>query len=133
MLKCRSLASLTNAFLPPPLRLRRRLQMQSLTSCQCSVCCGCFRQHFTIVVRDKHIRDMVCPVCWEPDINDPEHLNSYFSTLDIQVAPRQAPASPSPARIGPPISVKPGREFFFSSFVTLCEIPPIASYLGYSV
>lgn len=60
-------------------------QMQSLTSCQCSVCCGCFQQHFTIAVRDKHIRDMVCPVCWEPDINDPEHLNSYFSTLDIQV------------------------------------------------
>lgn len=59
--------------------------MQSLTSCQCSVCCGCFQQHFTIAVRDKHIRDMVCPVCWEPDINDPEHLNSYFSTLDIQV------------------------------------------------
>ena len=62
-------------------------QMQSLTSCQCSVCCGCFQQHFTIAVRDKHIRDMVCPVCWEPDINDPEHLNSYFSTLDIQVKP----------------------------------------------
>uniref|UniRef100_A0A3B4H476 E3 ubiquitin-protein ligase RNF31-like n=1 Tax=Pundamilia nyererei TaxID=303518 RepID=A0A3B4H476_9CICH len=59
--------------------------MQSLTSCQCSVCCGCFQQHFTIAVRDKHIRDMVCPVCWEPDINDPEHLNSYFSTLDIQL------------------------------------------------
>uniref|UniRef100_A0A4W5JMS5 RING-type domain-containing protein n=1 Tax=Hucho hucho TaxID=62062 RepID=A0A4W5JMS5_9TELE len=60
-------------------------KMQSLTSCQCSVCCGCFQQHFTIAVRDKHIRDMVCPVCWEPDINDPEHLNSYFSTLDNQV------------------------------------------------
>lgn len=60
-------------------------KMQSLTSCQCSVCCGCFKQHFTIAVRDKHIRDMVCPVCWEPDINDPEHLNSYFSTLDIQL------------------------------------------------
>uniref|UniRef100_A0A673XZW6 E3 ubiquitin-protein ligase RNF31-like n=1 Tax=Salmo trutta TaxID=8032 RepID=A0A673XZW6_SALTR len=62
-----------------------RSKMQSLTSCQCSVCCGCFQQHFTIAVRDKHIRDMVCPVCWEPDINDPEHLNSYFSTLDIQL------------------------------------------------
>ncbi|XP_075871631.1 E3 ubiquitin-protein ligase RNF31 [Nelusetta ayraudi] len=60
-------------------------KMQSLTSCQCSVCSGCFQQHFTIAVRDKHIRDMVCPVCWEPDINDPEHLNSYFSTLDIQL------------------------------------------------
>ncbi|XP_061746510.1 E3 ubiquitin-protein ligase RNF31 isoform X2 [Nerophis ophidion] len=70
----------------PPLDIHHPdKQMQSLTSCQCSVCCGCFQQHFTIAVRDKHIRDMVCPVCWEPDINDPEHLNSYFSTLDIQL------------------------------------------------
>ncbi|KAK6299661.1 hypothetical protein J4Q44_G00296940 [Coregonus suidteri] len=60
-------------------------KMQSLTSCQCSVCHECFTQHFTIAVRDKHIRDMVCPVCAGPDINDPEHLDSYFSTLDIQL------------------------------------------------
>ncbi|XP_028290354.1 E3 ubiquitin-protein ligase RNF31-like isoform X2 [Gouania willdenowi] len=62
-----------------------RSKMQSLTSCQCSVCHDCFGQHFTIAVRDKHIREMVCPVCCEPDINDPEQLDSYFSTLDIQL------------------------------------------------
>ncbi|XP_056869366.1 E3 ubiquitin-protein ligase RNF31-like [Takifugu flavidus] len=60
-------------------------KMQSLTSCQCSVCHECFRMHFTIAVRDRHIRDMVCPVCCEPDINDQEQLDSYFSTLDIQL------------------------------------------------
>ena len=49
------------------------------------MCCECFRDHFTIAIRDKHIRDMVCPNCEEPDINDPEHLDNYFSTLDIQV------------------------------------------------
>ncbi|XP_061615021.1 E3 ubiquitin-protein ligase RNF31-like [Phyllopteryx taeniolatus] len=62
-----------------------RSKMQSLTSCQCSVCLECFTQHFTITVRDKHIRDMVCPICREPDINDPEQLDSYFSMLDIQL------------------------------------------------
>ncbi|KAM8823805.1 E3 ubiquitin-protein ligase RNF31-like isoform 2-T4 [Spinachia spinachia] len=62
-----------------------RSKMQSLTSCQCSVCHECFRLHFTIAVRDKHIRDMVCPGCSEPDINDPQQLDSYFSTLDIQL------------------------------------------------
>ncbi|KAM7369634.1 hypothetical protein PAMP_010940 [Pampus punctatissimus] len=62
-----------------------RSKMQSLTSCQCSMCHECFRQHFTIAVRDRHIRDMVCPVCSDPDINDPEQLDSYFSTLDIQL------------------------------------------------
>ncbi|XP_068200092.1 E3 ubiquitin-protein ligase RNF31 [Antennarius striatus] len=62
-----------------------RSKMQSLTSCQCSMCHDCFRMHFTITVRDKHIRDMVCPICSEPDINDQEQLDSYFSTLDIQL------------------------------------------------
>ncbi|XP_063062600.1 E3 ubiquitin-protein ligase RNF31-like [Engraulis encrasicolus] len=60
-------------------------KMQSLTSCQCLMCCECFREHFTIAIRDKHIRDMVCPNCEEPDINDPEHLDNHFSTLDIQL------------------------------------------------
>ncbi|XP_061777297.1 E3 ubiquitin-protein ligase RNF31-like [Nerophis ophidion] len=60
-------------------------KMRSLTSCQCAVCQECFTQHFTITVRDKHIRDMVCPICRGPDINDPEQLESYFSTLDIQL------------------------------------------------
>ncbi|TNN36365.1 E3 ubiquitin-protein ligase RNF31 [Liparis tanakae] len=62
-----------------------RSKMQSLTSCQCSVCHECFGQHFTVAVRDRHIRDMVCPVCGEPDINESEQLDSYFSTLDIQL------------------------------------------------
>uniref|UniRef100_W5LWL6 RING-type domain-containing protein n=1 Tax=Lepisosteus oculatus TaxID=7918 RepID=W5LWL6_LEPOC len=60
-------------------------QMQALISCQCTVCSACFQQHFTIAVRDKHIRDMVCPVCGEPDINNQDQFNSYFSTLDIQL------------------------------------------------
>ncbi|XP_054915454.1 E3 ubiquitin-protein ligase RNF31 isoform X2 [Poeciliopsis prolifica] len=76
---------LLNTECPVCLSIFPRSKMQSLTSCQCSVCHECFRQHFTIAVRDKHIRDMVCPACSEPDINDPEQLDSYFSTLDIQL------------------------------------------------
>ncbi|XP_035268708.1 E3 ubiquitin-protein ligase RNF31-like isoform X2 [Anguilla anguilla] len=60
-------------------------KMEPLTACECSVCCDCFRMHFTIAVRDKHIRDMVCPVCGEPDINDHERLEVYFSVLDAQL------------------------------------------------
>ncbi|XP_019729869.1 E3 ubiquitin-protein ligase RNF31-like [Hippocampus comes] len=62
-----------------------RSKMQSLTSCQCSVCLDCFTQHFTIKVRDGHIWEMVCPICRGPDITDPEQLDSYFFTLDIQL------------------------------------------------
>ncbi|XP_047205214.1 E3 ubiquitin-protein ligase RNF31 [Girardinichthys multiradiatus] len=76
---------LLNTECPVCLSIFPRSKMQSLTSCQCSVCHECFRTHFTIAVRDKHIRDMVCPACSEPDINDPEQLDSYFSTLDVQL------------------------------------------------
>ncbi|XP_058872971.1 LOW QUALITY PROTEIN: E3 ubiquitin-protein ligase RNF31-like [Acipenser ruthenus] len=60
-------------------------RLRSLTSCQCTVCSDCFQQHFTIAVKEKHIRDMVCPSCSAPDISDEAELNSYFSTLDIQL------------------------------------------------
>ncbi|XP_061569952.1 E3 ubiquitin-protein ligase RNF31-like isoform X2 [Cololabis saira] len=76
---------LLNNECPCCLSIFPRSKMQSLTSCQCSVCHECFSQHFTIAIRDKHIRDMVCPKCGEPDINDTEQLESYFSTLDIQL------------------------------------------------
>ncbi|XP_076856824.1 E3 ubiquitin-protein ligase RNF31-like [Brachyhypopomus gauderio] len=60
-------------------------KMHSLISCQCSMCTECFKQHFTVVLRDKHIRDMVCPACEEPDINHPDALDNYFSILDVQL------------------------------------------------
>lgn len=59
--------------------------MQALTSCECTICPDCFRQHFTIALKEKHITDMVCPACGRPDLTDDTQLLSYFSTLDIQV------------------------------------------------
>uniref|UniRef100_A0A8D0HSP9 Ring finger protein 31 n=1 Tax=Sphenodon punctatus TaxID=8508 RepID=A0A8D0HSP9_SPHPU len=62
-----------------------RNKMQSLTSCECTICPDCFAQHFTIAVKEKHITDLVCPACSEPEISDEGELLSYFSTLDIQL------------------------------------------------
>ncbi|XP_004698547.1 E3 ubiquitin-protein ligase RNF31 [Echinops telfairi] len=62
-----------------------RNRMQALTSCECTICPDCFRQHFTIAVKEKHITDMVCPACGRPDLTDDTQLLSYFSTLDIQL------------------------------------------------
>lgn len=59
--------------------------MQALISCECTICPDCFRQHFTIALKEKHITDMVCPACGRPDLTDDTQLLSYFSTLDIQV------------------------------------------------
>ncbi|XP_076983216.1 E3 ubiquitin-protein ligase RNF31 isoform X2 [Tamandua tetradactyla] len=62
-----------------------RNRMQTLTSCECTICPDCFRQHFTIALKEKHITDMVCPACGRPDLTDDTQLLSYFSTLDIQL------------------------------------------------
>uniref|UniRef100_A0A8C5SYM5 RING-type domain-containing protein n=1 Tax=Laticauda laticaudata TaxID=8630 RepID=A0A8C5SYM5_LATLA len=59
--------------------------MQSLTSCECTICPECFALHFTIAVKEKHITDLVCPACSEPEISDETELLNYFSTLDIQL------------------------------------------------
>lgn len=86
----------------PPLR---PVQMQSLTSCECTICPECFVQHFTIAVKEKHITDLVCPACDAPDLrHEPDRL-AYFSTLDIQVpttlwflpkSPGALPVPPTP-------------------------------------
>ncbi|XP_028933957.1 E3 ubiquitin-protein ligase RNF31 isoform X1 [Ornithorhynchus anatinus] len=62
-----------------------RNKMQALTSCECTICPECFRQHFTIALKEKHITDMVCPACGRPDLSDEAQLLGYFSTLDIQL------------------------------------------------
>ncbi|XP_063092931.1 E3 ubiquitin-protein ligase RNF31 isoform X3 [Cavia porcellus] len=62
-----------------------RNRMQALISCECTICPECFRQHFTIALKEKHITDMVCPACGRPDLTDDTQLLSYFSTLDIQL------------------------------------------------
>ncbi|XP_053330126.1 E3 ubiquitin-protein ligase RNF31 [Spea bombifrons] len=60
-----------------------RNKMRSLTSCECCICPDCFRIHFTVAIKEKHIRDMVCPACEAPEISDEGELIHYFSTLDI--------------------------------------------------
>ncbi|XP_067389169.1 LOW QUALITY PROTEIN: E3 ubiquitin-protein ligase RNF31 [Emydura macquarii macquarii] len=62
-----------------------RNQMQSLTSCECTICPDCFAEYFTIAVKEKHITDLVCPACDAPDLSDEAALLGYFSTLDIQL------------------------------------------------
>lgn len=58
-----------------------RNRMQALTSCECTICPDCFRQHFTIALKEKHITDMVCPACGRPDLTDDTQLLSYFLHL----------------------------------------------------
>ncbi|XP_078687862.1 uncharacterized protein LOC144919988 [Branchiostoma floridae x Branchiostoma belcheri] len=57
-----------------------------LTHCSCEVCVSCMKQYFTITIRDKNIKDMVCPVCSQPDLDDDEDAESeFFNLLDIML------------------------------------------------
>lgn len=59
--------------------------MRWLTGCECALCPECFRQHFTIGVKEKAVADLVCPACGRPDLRDEAARLCYFSTLDVQV------------------------------------------------
>ncbi|KAM8985901.1 E3 ubiquitin-protein ligase RNF31 [Ara ararauna] len=59
-----------------------REQAQVLTGCQCWLCPECFRLHFTVGVRERRVRDLVCPACARPDLRDPSCAQGYFGTLD---------------------------------------------------
>lgn len=91
--------------------------MQALISCECTICPECFRQHFTIALKEKHITDMVCPACGRPDLTDDAQLLSYFSTLDIQVLPPERYGvsglgfeSVLPTHLSPPLHLVPSSE-----------------------
>ncbi|XP_039261476.2 uncharacterized protein LOC120337678 isoform X1 [Styela clava] len=49
----------------------------------CNYCRSCLEQHLAICVTDKNIRDIVCPVCSQPETNsDEETLLNFFSHVD---------------------------------------------------
>ena len=53
--------------------------------CQCNVCRDCLHHHFEIVVRERYVRNMVCPVCGQPDIDNSQQTDTHFQLLSIMV------------------------------------------------
>uniref|UniRef100_A0A8V5GJS1 Uncharacterized protein n=2 Tax=Melopsittacus undulatus TaxID=13146 RepID=A0A8V5GJS1_MELUD len=90
-----------------PEQLRRRLrcecavcgaavareQAQVLPACQCWLCPECFRLHFRVGVRERRVRDLVCPSCARPDLRDPAAAAGYFCLLDAQLRQCLDPAT----------------------------------------
>lgn len=60
--------------------------MRVLPACQCRVCIDCIRGHFEVVIRERFIRNMVCPACSQPDIDNSEQTDAYFDVLLIMVS-----------------------------------------------
>ena len=60
-------------------------QMLNPPGCQCNVCRDCLQHHFEIVIRERYVRNMVCPVCSQLDIDNSPQTDTHFQLLSIMV------------------------------------------------
>ena len=60
--------------------------MQALSLCQCKVCVDCLRSYFTEQIRTRHVKNLVCPACDQPDIDNHETVEVHFQFLDLMVS-----------------------------------------------
>lgn len=49
------------------------------------MCEGCLTQNFEVAVREKHVRNWVCPLCDAPQLQDEKIASEYFEFLSLQV------------------------------------------------
>ncbi|XP_068090961.1 E3 ubiquitin-protein ligase RNF31-like isoform X2 [Hyperolius riggenbachi] len=59
-----------------------------MTHCNCSFCEQCFVHHFSSVIKERSIMDVVCPICRKPDLEkegNTEESREFFNLLDTQI------------------------------------------------
>lgn len=61
-------------------------KIHTLGCCECKICRECVKRHFEIVIREKYVRDMVCPKCQLPEI-DRVGADLHFQFLSILLRP----------------------------------------------
>lgn len=42
--------------------------MVTMPGCTHEICKGCFKDHFTITIKERTVKHFNCPVCGEPDL-----------------------------------------------------------------
>ncbi|XP_023225612.1 uncharacterized protein LOC111626457 isoform X2 [Centruroides sculpturatus] len=60
-------------------------KMVSMIHCIHRACRDCLRTYFTIQIRDRNIRELMCPYCNEPDLDNEDIAMDYFNHLDIML------------------------------------------------
>ena len=53
--------------------------------CQCQICDHCIAQSVTVTVKEKNIRDLVCPMCQQPEVLDEETSIPHFQHIEHKV------------------------------------------------
>ncbi|OWF56472.1 uncharacterized protein LOC110446780 [Mizuhopecten yessoensis] len=58
-------------------------RIRSLSSCECKICVDCMRGYFEVCIREKHVRNLCCPLCSQPDMEDSEMATNYLTFLTM--------------------------------------------------
>ncbi|KAI0211252.1 E3 ubiquitin-protein ligase RNF31 [Lamellibrachia satsuma] len=66
-------------------------QIHSLFLCQCKICIDCLTQYLELYVREKLIKEFVCPVCDEPDTENIDLAETHFEFLDMMIRTLMSP------------------------------------------
>ncbi len=60
-------------------------QFVALPGCSHSICKGCFKRNFGIVIREKEVKHFTCPVCGKPDMANEEITNGVYLEIFVQM------------------------------------------------
>ncbi|XP_033753784.1 LOW QUALITY PROTEIN: E3 ubiquitin-protein ligase RNF31-like [Pecten maximus] len=58
-------------------------RIRSLGSCECKICVDCMKGYFEVCIREKHVRNLNCPLCNQPDMEDSETATNYLTFLTM--------------------------------------------------
>ncbi|XP_063439379.1 uncharacterized protein LOC134720797 [Mytilus trossulus] len=51
--------------------------------CNCKLCVHCVKENFEIMIRERHVRNMNCPMCSLPDMENIDEASDYLAFLTL--------------------------------------------------
>ncbi|KAJ8303183.1 hypothetical protein KUTeg_019579 [Tegillarca granosa] len=58
-------------------------KIRSLGNCECKICIDCMKGYFEVTIRERHVRNLSCPLCGQPDMEDIEAASEYLGFLTM--------------------------------------------------
>lgn len=54
-----------------------------MPGCTDSICKECFKENFTVVIKEQGVKHFNCPVCGLPDMSDREAAEGIYMTIFV--------------------------------------------------
>ncbi|XP_062593006.1 uncharacterized protein LOC134254512 isoform X1 [Saccostrea cucullata] len=52
-------------------------------NCPCKICFDCMKSYFELNIREKHVRNLCCPICQHPNMDNKEEADEYLGFLTM--------------------------------------------------